>query len=122
MLPKSASLGTGLAVGGLVVAIYMQATPTVADVRVGDPGDRDIDSAERAAAWQSAGIVAAISLLARDPNIFIIGGAVTIGMAWMYRHANEVNPLTGKASTVMLGGRERDDMADAAAPTLAAVG
>lgn len=102
-LNQAASLGTGLAVSALVVAIHMNATPSLADVRVGDVGNADIDSAERAASWQAAGVVAVVSLLARDPTIFIIGGAVTVGMALWTRHANWTNPLTGRASTATLG-------------------
>lgn len=98
-LPKTASLGTGLAVAGLVVAIHFNATPSVADIRVGGPGDADIAGAERAATWQAAMLVSAISLLAKDPTIFVVGGGVTVAMAWLTRHADLVDPLTGRAAS-----------------------
>jgi hypothetical protein len=87
-----------LATAGLVIAIHSQATPAMADIRVGEPNDDNIDRAERAATWMSVGVVSAISLLARDPMIFIIGGAAAVAMAWWTRHGNMLNPLTQSAS------------------------
>jgi len=97
-LPRATSIGTGLAVAGLVVALFMSNTPNLADIRVSNPADDDIDAAERATAWQAAAVVAGISLLAQDPTIFVIGGTTVIGMAWITRHANQVDPETGRAA------------------------
>jgi hypothetical protein len=82
------SIPTGLAVAAVVYAIHANATPTQADIQALPAGTPDIDRAERKATWLSAGTVAGISLLAKDPTIFVIGAAATIGMAWMTRHAN----------------------------------
>lgn len=98
-LQPSQSVGIGLATAGLVLAIHSQATPTMADIRVGQPNDDQVDRGERAASWLSVGIVSAISLLTKDPTIFIIGGAATVAMAWWTRHSNAVNPLIGLASS-----------------------
>lgn len=97
-LQPSASVGIGLATAGLVMAIHAQATPSMADIRVGEPNDDNIDRSERAATWMSVGAVSLISLLLRDPMIFIIGGATAVGMAWWTRHGNMMNPLTQSAS------------------------
>jgi hypothetical protein len=97
-LQPSASLGVGLATAGLVFAIHSQATPTMADIRVGQPNDDHVDRSERAATWMSVAVVSAISLVAKDPAIFIIGGSAAVAMAWWTRHGNQVNPLTGLAS------------------------
>lgn len=97
-LPAGASLGVGLATAGLVVAIHSQATPSMADIRVGAPNDDHIDRSERAATWFSVAVVSAISLVARDPAIFIIGGSAAVVMAWWTRHGNSLNPLTGSSS------------------------
>lgn len=97
-LQPSQSVGIGLATAGLVLAIHSQATPTMADIRIGQPNDDQIDRGERAASWMSVGVVSAISLLTKDPTIFIIGGAATIAMAWWTRHSNAINPLLGFAS------------------------
>lgn len=82
------SIPTGLAVAAVVYAIHSNATPTQADIQALPAGTHDIDRAERKASWLSAGTVAGISLLAKDPTIFVIGSVATIGMAWMTRHAN----------------------------------
>lgn len=97
-LQPSASLGVGLATAGLVIAIHSQATPSMADIRVGQPNDDNIDRSERAATWFSVAVVSAISLVAKDPTIFIIGGSAAVAMAWWTRHGNALNPLSGVAS------------------------
>jgi hypothetical protein len=97
-LEPSASIGVGLATAGLVLAIHSQATPSMADIRVASPNDDHIDGSERAASWLSVAIVSGVSLLAKDPTIFIIGGATVVAIAWWTRYGNSVNPLTGLAS------------------------
>lgn len=97
-LQPSQSVGIGLATAGLVLAIHSQATPTMADIRIGSPNDDQIDRGERAASWLSVGVVSTIALLTKDPTIFIIGGAATVAMAWWTRHSNALNPLLGMAS------------------------
>jgi hypothetical protein len=97
-LKPEASLSVGLATAAVVFAIHSQATPSMADVRVGQPNDDHIDRSERAATWLSVAVVSGISLVAKDPAIFIIGGAATVAMAWWTRYGNQMNPLTGSAS------------------------
>ena len=91
-LKPEISVGAGLAVGTLVYAMYDNATPPLADVRSITENNADIDKSERATSWMAAGVVAGVSLIARDPVIFMVGGVMVIGMAWMTRHANAVNP------------------------------
>jgi hypothetical protein len=107
-LEPPASIGVGLATAGLVLAIHSQATPSMADIRVAAPNDDHIDRSERAATWLSVGVVASISLLAKDPTIFIIGGATVVAIAWWTRYGNAVNPLTSQASEE--GGVSRVDL------------
>lgn len=82
------SVMSGLTVGAVVFAIHAQATPNQADIQALPAGNKDIDAAERKATIMSAGIVAGISLLAKDPTIFIIGSAATLAMALWTRHSN----------------------------------
>lgn len=98
------SLGVALAVSTAVLAVHSVATPTMSDVRTLDPGNEDISRSENAATWMSAGLVSVVSLVARDPMIFIIGGAVTIGVAWMNRHANHVVPQLGMFTNPLAAG------------------
>jgi hypothetical protein len=97
-LKPEASITVGLATAGVVYGIFAQATPSIADIRVASPNDEHIATSERTATWQAAVVVSGISLIARDPTIFILGGAMVVAMAWWTRHANAVNPLTGSAS------------------------
>jgi hypothetical protein len=93
--PEFSIMG-GLAVGSIVYAIHANATPTQADIRALPPNTQDIDKAERAATWLSVGVVAGISLLARDPGIFMIGSATAIGMAVWTRHSNGIESTAGR--------------------------
>lgn len=93
--PEGSLLG-GLAVIALVAAIHMNATPTQADIRALPAGTQDIDKAERTATMMSVGAVAGISLLARDPGIFMMGSAAAIGMALWTRHSNNIESIGGK--------------------------
>lgn len=100
MLNVENSLMGAVTVGAVVIGIYQFTLPQVADVRVAPAGDEDLASAEKTAAWASAGFVGAVSLIAKDPTIFVTGAMMIIGLSWVHRHANWVNPLTGKASTM----------------------
>lgn len=100
-LKPNESLIASAAVITAVFATYQTALPAVADERVAPSSDSDLAAAERVATWTSAGLVSVISLLAKDPTIFVLGGMTTVVLAWMHRHANEVNPQTGRAATYM---------------------
>lgn len=93
------SIGMGLAVGALVGMFYQHAMPTLIDHRVGDPEDPHAASALKTVTITSAGVVTAVALIAKDPTVFVIGGAVVIGMNLWHRHANLVHPETGRATT-----------------------
>jgi len=97
-LKPEVSLGVALATAGVVYSIYSNATPAIADIRVAQPGDETIDSSRKSATWIAAGVVSGISLIAKDPTIFIVGGSMVVAMDWWTRHANEVSPLTNKAA------------------------
>jgi hypothetical protein len=79
---------------GLVWGIYGQVVPSVADLRVSGANDPDAGSAEKAARWASALAVTAISLIAKDGTVFVMGGSMVIVMSWLHRHANAVDPQT----------------------------
>lgn len=97
-LKPDASIMVALATGTLVYGIYQTHVPTTADVRTVEQMNTDIESAERQAAWTSATVVSGISLVSKDPNPLILGGVMIIILSWTKRHANMVNPLTGKAT------------------------
>jgi|SRR3954464_12575941 hypothetical protein len=95
ILKPDVSLTVALATGAVVWGIYSNALPTLPDVRVGKPNDLDVDGARKAATWTAAGVVGAISLIAKDANVFIVGGAMVIAADWWFRHANAKNPMVG---------------------------
>jgi hypothetical protein len=101
------SIGIGLAVATLVYAIYNRGLPSNADVRVGKPGDATIEATRRQNAWLAAGTVAGVSLIAKDPTVFIIGGSMVVALDWLTRTNNwtnivdtldTVNPFSAESS------------------------
>jgi hypothetical protein len=95
LAPDSATqVGILTAVG--VYLIYNNALPSIADIRQAPPHDGDVESARKAAAWKSAALIGLVFLVARDFNSYIISGAALVGLDYMYKHHNTVNPGTGK--------------------------
>ncbi|HET7641157.1 MAG TPA: hypothetical protein VFK47_20780 [Ktedonobacteraceae bacterium] len=99
-LKPEVSLGMGAASAALVYAIYQNALPTMADIRTLPANNSDVNATEKHAFVTSLAIVSAISLIAKDATIFIIGGGAAVAMSWMHRHANAVHPMTGNVSGV----------------------
>jgi hypothetical protein len=97
-LKPEISIPVGLATAALVYAVYSNATPSITEIRAAKPMDTDVEASRKLAAWTSAGIVGGVSLVAKDPTIFIIGGSMVIVLDWWHRHANAVDPMTGKAT------------------------
>lgn len=106
------SVGASLATAALVYGIFTNATPPITDIRAAQAGNDDVDRSERQASWLAAGTVGAVSLVAKDPNIFIVGGLMVIGMAWWTRHANHTDPATGRLA-LGLNATSAAQMADA---------
>lgn len=98
LLKPEVSITVALATGAIVAGVYFNALPPLADVRVAPQSNRDIAASRKTAAWTSAAVVAAISLVAKDPTVFTVGAFFTVGMDWWYRHANAVDPRSGKAT------------------------
>lgn len=103
-LKPEASIMTGLAVAAVVFALHVQATPAQADIQALPAGTKDIDSSERKATIMSAGVVAGISLLAKDPTVFVIGSVMVVGMAVWTRHSNWMDSASGVIGGVSRAG------------------
>jgi hypothetical protein len=93
-----ASVGTGLAVGGIAFTVFNLSLPPLTDIRAAEPENGDVFRAERTATWVAAGIVTGVALITSDATVFVIGGSTVVALAWLYRHANEVKPVTGLAT------------------------
>lgn len=115
-LKPETSVMVGLGVAAGVAAIYSNALPTIADLRVGQQDDRDASAAEKGAAWTSAALVGGVAAITGDGSVLVIGGVTWLFMTWLHKHANAVDPRTGTASRS--GGEPEmylpDDMAEAA--------
>jgi hypothetical protein len=97
-LSPEVSVGTGLAVGGIAFTVFNMSLPPLTDVRAADPANGDVFASERTATWVAAAIVTGVAAITGDATVFIIGGSTVVALAWLYRHANEVNPVSGMAT------------------------
>jgi hypothetical protein len=98
ILNPSQSFGATLAVMALDYGIYTTHLPTTADVKSSAPHNQAIDSSRTGATWTAIGACAALSLLSKDPNIFIFGAGFAVALDWYYRHANTVHPASGQVT------------------------
>lgn len=95
-LKPDVSLPIALATAAVVFGVYMHFLPPVADVRAAQPNNKNMNSTRREATVTSAAVVAGISLLTKDPTIFIVGGAMVVALDFAHRHANVSHPVTGQ--------------------------
>jgi hypothetical protein len=98
------SLVATLAVMALDYGVYQMNLPTTADVKAASPHNSWIDSSRKASTWTAVALCAALSLTARDPNIFIFGGGFAVILDYHSRHANSVSPATGQVTMPPAGG------------------
>jgi hypothetical protein len=103
-LKPEMSLGASLAVMALDFGIFQLHMPATADIRASQPHNQAIDSSRKGAIWTAVGASAALSLLSREPNIFIFGAGFAVVLDWYYRHANSVSPYTGQVTFPPPGG------------------
>lgn len=96
ILTPENSIVAGLATVGLVAGVYALDVGPVSQVHTSDASHPANSSGIQKAGYTSLIMVAGISLLARDPNIVILGGAAIIAFHAHYRHANLTNPATGQ--------------------------
>lgn len=120
-LKPSESVMVSLATGAIVYAVYQSNLPTVAESHATEPHNASLESGRKKAVWTSAAVVGAMFLLTHDPNVFMVGAGATIALDWMHRHANAVNPNTGKMvsksqATTLAGGADQGISPDQAAP------
>lgn len=103
-LKPELSFGASMAVMALDYGIYQLNMPKTADIKSSAPWNQAIGGSLRAADWTAIGTAAALSLLAKDPNIFIFGAGFAVVLHWFYTHANAVHPATGEVTSPPPGG------------------
>lgn len=82
----------------IVYGIFQLNAPNLSDVKASRPGSDASMNTHRSvktAVWTSAVIVSGLSLLAKSPTIFVIGGLMTAVEGWKYYHANATDQKTG---------------------------
>lgn len=84
------------AAAAIVVAIFTQKIGPVSDVHATSSRDGNMGASIRKAEWSSIAVVAALTLLAQDANIAIIGGGAIIAEQLNYRHAWLANEASGR--------------------------
>lgn len=94
ILKPDGSIAIGLATAVMVVAVYDRALPNAATMHATDANDSNIEAGRKKAVYTSAGILAAVTLLTKDVNVFILGGVVLFALDFHARHANASNPVT----------------------------
>jgi hypothetical protein len=105
-LKPEQSLGASLALMALDFGIFQLNLPTTADLKSSAPHNSAIKSSITGASWTAVSACAALSLLARDPNIFIFGGGFAVLLTFYYKHANMVHPATGQVTMPPPGGAQ----------------
>jgi hypothetical protein len=95
VLNPPAKIGVGIGLGAVDLYIFNSHLPPSVDVRGAEPQNTDVDASRRSATMLCIAINGLVSVMAHDWDIFLIGGAVTAGLSWMYAHANTVHPATG---------------------------
>lgn len=84
------------AAAGFVVAVYSAHVGPVADVHSTAANDGNMAASVKKAGWAALAGVAALTLLAKDPNIAIVGGGMIIIEELAYRHALMADPGSGR--------------------------
>jgi hypothetical protein len=105
-LKPEQSLGASLAIMAIDFGIFQMNVPTLSDVRNSAPHNSHIGGGINASAWTSISVCAALSLLAKDPNIFIFGGGFAVALTFYYKHANMMHPGTGQVTLPPAGGAQ----------------
>lgn len=96
VLKPEGSLMMGAAVAGIVFANYQLSIGPVSGAQASDAHHPILETSRKKAGYSSLILVGGIALLAKDPNIVILGGASIIAMEAMYRHAIMSHPVTGQ--------------------------
>lgn len=95
-MAQRSAMVPGVLVGIVDVLIWRHFVPSVADIRTAPALDGDIEAAERTALLVGTGFTLVVAGFARSAEVFAIGGLVMVALDFATKHANAVNPSTGK--------------------------
>ena len=89
------SVGVGIA----DVLIFQHFVPSVADIRVADKFNKDIERAEIEGLAVATAFTVLVACMTGALEPFIVGGAIIVGLDFASKHANAVDPATGKMAS-----------------------
>lgn len=89
------SVGVGVA----DVLIFQHFVPSVADIRIADKFNKDIEHAELEALAVGTAFTLLVACMTGAVEPFIVGGAILVGLDFATKHANAVDPNTGKMAS-----------------------
>lgn len=95
ILKPSDSVVMSVATVGGVIAVYELHLGSVAQAHATDANHGANASSKKKAGYTALAFVAALTLIAKDANIAILGGGTIIAMEINYRHAIMTDPVTG---------------------------
>jgi hypothetical protein len=110
ILKPSESVMVGVASAGLVYGLYQLNLPSMTEVHGAKAHNGSVASSQKKAMWSSAAVVSALFLLTKDATVFTLGGLAFLGEEWSYRHANSVNPQSGKVQPLGPSASQAMDM------------
>ncbi len=90
-----------------VFLIFQHNAPNLADVKASAPGgaaSANTHASVKMAVYESAALVVGVAVLARDPTVYVLGGAVTAFEGWKYYHANAAGPATPAGQAIVAPG------------------
>lgn len=93
--PENSAIA-GLAVVGLVYAVYNLNLGSTAAAHATDANHPILESSRKKAGLTSLAMVAAVTLITKDANVGILGGGAIIFMELTNRHAIMAHPLSGQ--------------------------
>lgn len=87
ILKPENSVVAGIATMALVGGFYVGHIGPVSDAHATAANDGNLNAAIKKTGWMSVAAVTGLTLLTRDLNVAILGGATIIGLELAYRHA-----------------------------------
>lgn len=93
---ESVIVATLVALG--VLMIFGNTAPNTADIKASAPGGAaslNTHKSIKTAVYEAAALVVGVAVLARDPAVYVVGGAITAFEGWKGYHANSVDSATG---------------------------
>lgn len=96
VLRRESAPVVGLLQAIAVYAIYNHALPSTGDTMSLSPENNTVEMARKHAAIESVVLLGTVFAITRDFNAFIIGGVATLLVDMSFKHANMVNPSTGR--------------------------